>query len=467
MILLIGIFFISTVSANGLMLNNSFINSTKLYNQTLYKNITITNSEPMTFYNITLQQNKYVIMSKISKLTTGQSVTIPIKINTTDNVNTNLTLFGYYFATLGEHNNTYNIVVNPSGISKCSVSATIGSKIKWTNPQLISTEKYRIVNSKTGNLIHILLSNSTWIQTLDKVGKIPFHIVDRTGFSGRDCLITVLSDTGYVNDPKYNAQLNININVKYPLSTIQTDFLSTKYNMSFSDTKEDIFSIRNTGNTIAKDITLSGDWFTFSSNHFDLSSGQQKNIGYTIKPIIQYSNQTGKIYNKQILVKGNFQQVTQPININIKYANIVNHTSSTNVTSLKDYICKNFPQFCKPQIVYKYVSKGDEKVNVSFTQNQVRDLYRLFFNFSDAQAIREKQSIAYKNSNNETLTKMQKSIQETNNNINKLQTSISNSNNVWLFTGFMLVLLTMGGLVLVLIFKYKSINGINEWTKYT
>ncbi len=463
----LALFSLSLVSANGLVVSQgNYTNITKTYNQNKLINITITNSEPITFYNISINKIDGVSMQKIPKLESGQSATTQLILNENNNLNTTLTIFGFYLATLGQHNETYNIEVNSNGVSKCSISATIGSKVLWTNPEITPTQKYNIINTKTGDVIHTLLYNSTWLQYLDRAGQIPFHIVDRTGFSGDNCMITVLSDTGYINNPDYDAKYNLDLVVNYPKATLKTDFLSTKYNISFSDKKQDIFSIRNTGTTIAKDISLSGDWFDFSSNHFDLNAGESKNIGYTISPNIQYSNQTGKSYTKQILITGNFNMIKQNISINVKYANIVNQSSS-NVTSLKDYICKNFPEFCKPQVIYKYVAKGDEKVNVSFTENQVRDLYKLFFNFSDAQAIREKQAIAYKNSANETLTEMRISLQQNNANLKSLKESINTSNNSWLFTGFMVLLITIGALIILLIFRYKSIADNNEWTKYT
>lgn len=458
------LFFVSLASANGLTLKNNVMNVTQQYNKPLWTNITITNTESMTFYNITLEDNQYATMKKIPKLEAGQIIKMPIKINSINSGNVSLKIFGYYLASLGEHNNTYNVIVDSESISKCQISATIGSKIKWINRGTI-TENFTIVNSETNYPIRTLEPNSTWIQNLDKVGEIPFHIVDRTGFAGKECMIDVLSDSGYINNPSYDAKLNLQIKVIYPSTEIKANFLTTKYTMNFSDSQQDIFSIKNIGNKTAKNISLSGQWLKFTSNHFDLAPQQTKNIGYTITPIIRFTNQTGKTWIKQIILTGNFPTIKQNIDIKINHANIVNQSSS-NVTSLKDYICKNFPQFCKPQIVYKYVAKGDEKVNVSFTQNQVRDLYRLFFSFSDAQAIRNKQFIAYQDSLNKSFTKMQQDTQNTNDNIQKVKQSIQDSNTAWLFTGFIFVLTLMGALVLILIYKYKTINQNNEWTKY-
>jgi len=294
---------------------------------------------------------------------------------------------------------------------------------------------------------------------------LPFHIVDRTGWPSNYCELTVLSDVGYINNPELDDSLNLSITVKYPQTSLQLFTLSDTYNMNFYDTQEDIFSIKNTGSLIAKSIHLESDWFTFTMNNFDLEPGQSKNIGYIINPKISYSNETDKTYTKEVKITGNFPPLTQSFVIYIAYAEIVT-TIDNNASTLKDYICDNFPEFCEPQIVYKYIDNGEAKFNVSYTENQVRRLYDLYYDFLDTQTIKDKQLTEYTDKIDSQLNIISNSTDNTNQDINNINTSLDNRNTGWVFFGWFIGMIIVGVLITILTLKYKEKFKDNFYSRY-
>ena len=310
-----------------------------------------------------------------------------------------------------------------------------------------------------------MLPESNWLQYFDSSQILPFYI-DFYGFKiGDNCMLTVLSDSGYINNPALDAILNINIDVQYPQTSLETYFLNSNYTMEFHETKEDIFSIKNIGTKRAKDIHLSSDWITFSRNDFDLEPGQSRNIGYVIDPIIHNSTETDKTYTKKITITGNFNTIERNIGVFIKYAEFVTEQQN-NATVFKDWLCTNFPEFCEPQIIYKYIDSDDAEFNVSYTENQVKSLYDLFFNFLDAQSIKDKQSVESGDSIAQRLLKIETATNSTSGDIANINNRIDTANGAWMFAAWVVGMVVSGLILFFLIMKYKDKYRSNIYSRY-
>ena len=290
----LGLFLVGMVSANGIsVISSNTFTINKTYNHDTYVNLTIRNDEPFDFFNVSMEDNPYITISKIPKLATGETRNITALVKANDNIHKDIKIFGFYLASLGAQNQTHQVdITYDDGLSKCDFTIVQGDKVNWKNLEIVESKTVKLKNMDTLNYFQDLAAQASNLQFFDSPMSLPFQFIDRTGYSRQSCVLTVLSDTGYVNNPEHDASINIDINVEFPQTSVELLTLNDKYSMRFYDTREDIFSVRNTGNEIAKNVNLEGDWFVFSTNNFDLEPGQSKNIGYTIDPIIFTSNQT-------------------------------------------------------------------------------------------------------------------------------------------------------------------------------
>jgi len=460
-------FTIEVVSANGLSLSTfGTFAINKTYDQDMYVDIIIRNEESFSFYNITMEENPYITMSKIPVLTSGENMTITTLVNANEDVVRSFRIYGFYISTLGMQNITHDVdITYEDGVSRCDFSIIKGDKIKWNNLETISTKTIDIVNSETSIVVETIQPNSSWIQHFDTPMTFPFHIVDRTGWPGPDCVLTVLDDSGYINNPELDTIMSVDIDVVFPPTSLELYFLNNRYSMRFYEDREDIFSISNTGDKIAKNIHLSANWFSFTHNDFDLEPGESKNIGYTISPDIYSSNETNKTYFNNLTVTGNFVTVRKEFEIFIEYAEFVDGPIN-NATTLKDYICANFPEFCEPNIVYQYLDSQDAEFNVSYTERQVKKLYDLLFDNLDSQDIKDKQSIELIDAIKLALSLIENSTNSTDDKIYNLNEKLDVANTVWKLCAWSLSLLIVIVLLSLLILKYKQRHQEDMTSKY-
>jgi len=337
----------------------------------------------------------------------------------------------------------------------------------WKN--LESPDDYnkfvKLKNIESGTIFQDIAANHSSLQLFDSPLILPFQFIGRDGFVRQTCQLTVLSDEGFVNNPELDTSIHLFLNVEYPPTTIETFFLNNNYSMRFYETREDIFSIKNIGVETAKNIHLSGEWFQFTQNDFDLSPGESKNIGYTVDPTISNSSETGIEYTKKILVSGNFQSFEEDFFISIEYAEFVNDEKQ-NASTLKDYICDNFPEFCEPQIVYRYADAGDAELNVSYTQNQVRALYDLFFDFLDDQAIKDKQLTEFTDGIDSKLSTIENSTSLSKQDIADLNQNLEDSNGAWGATALLIGIIVTCLLLFTIGMRYKEKFRNNIWSRY-
>jgi len=109
-IFVLGLFLIGVVSANGLSISSdsSFIIN-KTYNHDTYINLTIRNDEPFSFFNVSMEDNPHIQISKIPELASGENRTISALINGDENIDVDIKIFGYYSALLGDLNYTHEV----------------------------------------------------------------------------------------------------------------------------------------------------------------------------------------------------------------------------------------------------------------------------------------------------------------------------------------------------------------------
>jgi len=458
----------NNVLANGISIISNNIVINKTYGTDTHFVLSIKNDEPFNFTNVTLENNNYIEFSKIPKLLSGETRNISVLVKANEDFSGNIKIYGFINASLGKSDNPYDIdITYESGPSKCDFSIIEGDKIIWKN--LAVGDAYNVdlkAIGATSPFQQIPAGGSTEPQLFDVATTLYYTaLFPQRPYTTFNCKLEIKNDYGYINLPKYDAILNINIDVQYPETSLETYFLNSNYTMEFYETKEDIFSIKNIGTKIAKDIHLSSDWITFSQNNFDLEPGQSKNIGYVIDPIIHNSTETDKTYTKKITITGNFNTIEKNIRVFIKYAEFVTEQQN-NTAVFKDWLCANFPEFCEPQIIYKYIDNDEAEFNVSYTENQVKSLYDLFFNFLDAQAIKDKQSVESGDSIDKRLLKIETSTNSTSDDIANIDERIDTANGAWMFAAWIVGMVVSGIILFFLIMKYKDKYRSNIYSRY-
>lgn len=361
------------ISANGLQLGNQTFNVSKTIDNDVSIVFTIFNTDSITFYNITFETNDIINMTKVPQLNSGQAINVTATIKTNEDFNGSIRVIGFYEAKLGTSNLTKEISVGYNeGIVPCETSIIKGDSVKWNNN---ANRNIVMKNSESGSDITSLTSNSNYTQQFNEPLSLNYYFT-WLGFKFTPiCTLTVLNDIGYINNPEYDAKLNVSVDVNYEPTTLQATFLETNYTVVVYTSEEGMFLVKNVGPKVAKRVHISNPWFKFTPNDFDLEPNSSKTIGFVIDPIIQKTNDTGKNWEQTIVISGNFENINQIMNVYVPYADIDsgNYSSGDSIISLILKFCTENPNepICKanPTVIFKNGSGGD-----NLTQEQFREI---------------------------------------------------------------------------------------------
>lgn len=361
------------VSANGLVISNNTMSINKTFGSDYITSLTISNQEAVTFYNISFDgASSYLTMAQIPELTSGQSITVPLTIKSDENVNTQLKLKGYYFTNVGVQNKVWDVAVNPYTSSPCSFSITRGDTVKWTS-NIVNTISLKEYPSNTPVDASTLATNQSLTKLYDVVGSKTYQwFVGSWGF-GELCTITTMSENGYVNDPQLDGVLNLNILTGYEPTNLTAQLFKTNYTIDFYAGDEGTVFITNTGTKVAKNIMLTGDWFVFDSNNFDLNPGYSKSVTYRITPVAITTAETNQTYSKTFTITGNFETLSQHFSIFVNYADISTNASQNSSSDFLQWVCSHYPDLCQPKVVYKFVTNGSGSQTLNISADQWRD----------------------------------------------------------------------------------------------
>lgn len=459
--LLILLLLIPLISANGLQLvTNTFVVN-KTNSVDLNITITLKNEESFSFKNITLQNGNVAFMNKISELTSGSNISFPITLTTNNDFNGSIRIIGSYDTDIGESNITYNANISSSGLDRCNVNLVEGDSLHWFN-NLIGEVKLR--NIDTGEYFQTIASEGNYLLKFTSPVNFNYQVFKVGLPISQVCNLNVQGRTGLVHNSNYDALLNLNVTIIFDPTTIDTNFPTTNYSLRYDQQSQDIFTIRNTGSKVAKNIRLSGEWFTFDKNNFDVGIGESLNVGYTVKPSVFQTNFTNTSYIKNIQIDGNFPSVTKGITVFVPYFDF-SFLSGGGIDDslLKSFIgtyCKANPDNCPKTLVYL----NDSDKNVTF--NIGEEAYRESLISEDAFRQRMEQSLRSlaeanaQSSNNDNVS--QERINKTSQDVNDLKDTFSDLLN----TGWFLVFCSVSVVVVVglvwLISSQKAKNKIMD-----
>ena len=371
-LILTSIFLLSFINAEGLLISNNNYNFDKTYGENKTINILIQNTEDFTFYNIRSEDESKVYFTHFN-LNGNTNKTFNATVIINEDFDGEIKIIGDYYTSIGSSNNTYHVDLDyNTGATPCNIEIIKGDSINWTNKD--SSKNFKIKNYDTSEIIYELPASQTY--------KIQFNEPREINYIGewlgmpftQICNINILDDEGLVHSNSYDAKINLNINLIYHETTIEVTFLETNYEIKFNENKEDIFSIRNIGGAIAKNITLQGDWFTFTKNNFDLQPGSSTNVGYTIQPLLTLTNQTNITHQKEVRISGNFGNVTQTFNIFVPFASISTnfYNGSIDIEAMRSLFnawCQMYPNEC---VRYTVVVGNGSNSNVTVSSETIK-----------------------------------------------------------------------------------------------
>jgi len=313
---------ITLTSATGLTVSlNHSHNLSKDYEVELQIPFEIHNDETFTFYNITFEENDFIRMDKITKIDGGQYVLVNATYYGNVDFDGEIKIKGEYYSNQGSSSENYVVDVEYEGgaVTPCQLTIIEGDTVKWDN---LAEREIKLVNADTGSPIATIDSGSFYEQTFNEPLNLDYYFT-WLGFKfSNECSIIAQDDYGLITNPLFDSQLNLDIQMTTPPTTLISSFLVLDYNMHFFESEEGAFTIKNNGSELALDVHITGDWFSFSDNDFDLEAGKTKVITYTIKPEITLTAQTDQEYNKTVTITGNFNKMNQSFNIYVLYDDI-------------------------------------------------------------------------------------------------------------------------------------------------
>jgi len=386
--IIILVFCLNFASA-GLVVNKTSASINKIYGVNSTITFTVSNPGPYPMSNITLENNNMVYMSQIASLPIGSSAQVTAVLYGNNATTSSLKLKGYYITTIGVQNKTWAVNIDRyMTLSVCDLSVVRGDKVLWTN---FVIDDIILRNAVTNNNVGTVLKNTSYIMNFDSAPQTFRYYFSRADYiTTQVCTISVLPDTGLINNPEYDGILNLSVNIIFNPTVVNVLMTQRNYTISVFSQQDGVLTITNIGNETARGITLTNEWATFSANRFDLAPLQTKGVIYTIKPIISKTEETNRTYDKVLKVTGNFGDINEHLYVTIPFAVVNSSSNTTNyqgLIGLLQAFCKDNPteSFCitTPQVVYSGGSQTDAQYNVSFGQDQIKKLFEYQFRQGD------------------------------------------------------------------------------------
>ena len=380
LIVLVVLFLVPFTTAGLQIVGDSFFKINQTIGAEEIIIFSLRNTETFSFFNVSFEDNPVIEMVEISELVSGASINVTATVSANADFSDNVRIIGLYKAHLGIENKSYEILIDLDGLdpilTPCSFSIIKNENIVWNNLANQTIKLYDINGNELGKSPMSPNTVSDFVTFLEPT------ILQYYAFffwESQICTITILDDTGLVYDSQKDAILNLDIDVDYEPTVIETTFLEIDYTMDVFTSTEGLFLIKNVGTETAKSIHLFGEWFEFTQNDFDIQSGYSKTVQYKIKPIIGTTNETDKTYEKNLIITGNFLTITQPFQIFINYADIDSgdYSSGDTLIDIIEQYCIENPDasFCgnEPTVIY---SGGND---TNLTQQQFRQIMEYWF----------------------------------------------------------------------------------------
>jgi plastocyanin len=460
------------INASGLNIIETSLELDKSYEVDKTFQITIRNEESFDFKNITFKED-WVKVTKFS-LNSGENKTIIGKITRDTNFDGVITIIGDYYTDVGQSNQTTQVEIDyeNSLLSPCNLNLVAGDSINWTN---LHYDSIKIINSDSSGEIASINAGSSIKKTFNSQINFNYYCT-WIGFQFTQiCNVNVINSEGYVHNSNYDDTLNLKLNILLEETEITETFYEERYNISYGSYIEDVFKLKNTGDEIAQNITLSGSWFEFEENNFNLGIGNSKNIIFKVIPNLYSTNQTNKTYNKILKIEGNFETIYKNISIFVPYKNLDSIFSG----EIDDDVIYNFfKKFCEedydacvglfcavyPEECQDGMLSGSN-VTQSFSSSTLKGLLEGYAKLLEDNEKSKKTIIETQQTQINEIIRLGNESNKTSEEIKEIKTSLNNNSIAVIFSAIF-TLFSLSFFVFILIYNKFSSNIIKKRLKF-
>lgn len=397
----ISVMLISLVSANGLRVIPTTITINKTVEADELVALTIHNDEPFTFYNITIDNEDYpyLTFTKINELASGANVTVSAILKADQDIDEVVKVSGFYMSNVGEQNLLHEVNItgtDDSDVNPCDFWIVKGDSVKWKNVDAflqLNLRDWGQVNQQgrpTPIDGAVIARDQSFTKQFTTEGLLDYGIFlgDTDSFEIARCKITIRPTSGLVHDPALDGVFHLKVKTNYDPTTINVLVAETRTSFTpFIAQEGGVISITNTGNKTAKTIHLSGEWFKFSKNDFDLAVGATTSVVYDIESVVTSTLDTNKTYTKNMSITGNFDSYSRQFTLFLEYRANINPDSPTSSGGIDEILrgfCERNPEICQPVIVQSEGNGSQQQGQWNVTQEQFRDIWVHIFEEEEA-----------------------------------------------------------------------------------
>jgi hypothetical protein len=442
--------------ANGLDISQTTIEINKTVGTDYFVNLSIKNTLPFNMYNISFNE---VLKADKFNLIAGENRTVQFKVDTDTNVVSTLVLSGFYEANLGVSNKTEKVVIDfYSGFDRCNINLIQGDSITWVNNVL---GEIKLKNAGTSEEIATIPEGQNYTLRFNYPSNINYYAM-RTGLPFTStCNLNVMGTSGLVRNNEYDDTIYTKVNISYEKTVAYALFPTTSYNLSYNEQYDDVFTLRNTGQKVAKNVRISATWISFDRNNFDLQPGESINVPYTVSPAIYDANQTNREYLSNIKVEGNFDTINQTIKIFVKYANIGSLSNLSNINEdviryLLNAYCEDHPTFNLCKSSSSSSTNNTRIVSIEVTEEVYKAQIQEDALFKDQVRNYIKQDNEIKVNQSGAMASIDSNFKNITYQVGELSNSVDESNGVVLFSVVFLLFIVCLAILVVTLYKQRS-----------
>jgi len=285
------------------------------------------------------------------------------------------------------------------------------------------------------------------------------------------CNVNIVSSEGYVHNSQYDGLINLNLKILYDPTVIEPTFYEDYYEIKYNKQTEDVLRIKNTGTKVAKKIHLSGEWFEFENNDFDLNVGQSINLPYIINPYIINTNDTDKNYTKKLTITGNFNTIEKNFTIFIPYSKVTSIFSGdvdeSVIIEFFKYFCTEDEETCIELFcsIYPETCEGifqDSNITQSFSGSTIKELIEGYAKLLEANELSKKTQIEADTTQTNEIIYLNSQMNQSNAKWNSIEEKVDNLTTAGIFFIVCIAFLGCVGLLYIIYKKEVSFNSIKK-----
>lgn len=340
LIWIIELIFIASARAD-LIIEPSSIDIVVFQNQETKQEITLTNTNNFTIFNITFTPNSFITYFVTDRLEINQSVKKNISVTANSIFPKTLftsTLKFNFLADIELPPVTYNVTLTRDSnnlpiVSPSQIFIITRDSVTWLNNDSLPLTVFH--SSFTTGLIN---PNQTATRQFGTEGTFDYSILELSPLGGR--VNVSKRPQQFVNNPSLNKNFIIGIESKPIESSITAEIIPKQFTVRHNKETEGIFNLK-AGNQTAINIRLSADssWVSFEESGFNMTAQQNRIIKFKIRPILVNVTESNKTYSFTLKMEGdNTNSFSDTISVDIPFEDTL---SLVNESTIEDCLIEN------------------------------------------------------------------------------------------------------------------------------